>query len=145
MLDTPEARRVAEHTLDIHQYLWKLHERGELRTDFKPVPLTVAYHNACHAVTQGVVEEPLRLLRLIPGVEVKPIEDSCCGIAGTYGMRAENYDRAQAIGARLFEALDATRAEVVLTSCGTCHIQIAHGMKREVTHTMAILRRAYGV
>jgi Fe-S oxidoreductase len=60
-------------------------------------------------------------------------------------MRAENYDRAQAIGRRLFEQLEGARAEVVLTSCGTCHIQIAGGMKRDVTHTMAILRRAYGL
>jgi glycerol-3-phosphate dehydrogenase subunit C len=96
-------------------------------------------------VAQGVVDEPLWLLRLVPGVTVRPIEDSCCGIAGTYGMRAENYDRAQAIGDRLFRELDGTRAEVVLTSCGTCNIQIANGLKREVTHTMAILRRAYGV
>jgi FAD/FMN-containing dehydrogenase/Fe-S oxidoreductase len=145
LLGTPEAQRLADHTIDVHQYLWKLHERGELNTAFRPVPLTVVYHNACHSVAQGVVEEPLWLLRLVPGVTVRPIEDSCCGIAGTYGMRAENYDRAQAIGDRLFRELDGTRAEVVLTSCGTCNIQIANGLKREVTHTMAILRRAYGV
>jgi glycerol-3-phosphate dehydrogenase subunit C len=90
-------------------------------------------------------EEPLRLLRLIPGVEVAPIEDSCCGIAGTYGMRAENYDRAQAIGAPLMGELRRTEAEVVLTGCGTCNIQIANGLKREVVHPMAILRRAYGI
>jgi glycerol-3-phosphate dehydrogenase subunit C len=76
---------------------------------------------------------------------VRPIEDSCCGIAGTYGMRAENYERANAIGDPLFRELDRTKAEVVLTSCGTCNIQIANGLKRPVTHTMAILRRAYGL
>jgi FAD/FMN-containing dehydrogenase/Fe-S oxidoreductase len=145
LLGTPEARRLADHTIDVHPYLWRLHERGELNTQFRAVPLTVVYHNACHSVAQGVVEEPVRLLRLIPGVVVRPIEDSCCGIAGTYGMRAENYDQAQAIGARLFDELKGSRAEAVLTACGTCHIQIAHGMKRGVTHTMAILRRAYGV
>jgi FAD/FMN-containing dehydrogenase/Fe-S oxidoreductase len=145
LLGTPEARRLAEHTIDVHQYLWKLHERGELCTRFQTVPITVVYHNACHSVAQGVVEEPVRLLQLIPGVTVKPIEDSCCGIAGTYGMRAENYDRAQEIGSRLFGSMGDTGAEVLLTACGTCNIQIANGLKRGVTHTMAILRRAYGV
>ena len=85
------------------------------------------------------------LLGLVPGLTIRPIEDSCCGIAGTYGMRSENYDRAQAIGDPLFKAIDRTRAEVILTSCGTCNIQIADGLKRPVTHTMAILRQAYGV
>ncbi|HET7903156.1 MAG TPA: anaerobic glycerol-3-phosphate dehydrogenase subunit C, partial [Candidatus Eisenbacteria bacterium] len=145
LLGTDEARRVADHTVDVHRYLWTLHEQGMLRTDFLRIQLRVVYHNACHAVAQGVEEEPLRLLRLIPGVEVAPIEDSCCGIAGTYGMRAENYDRAQAIGAPLMGELRRTEAEVVLTGCGTCNIQIANGLKREVVHPMAILRRAYGI
>ena len=60
-------------------------------------------------------------------------------------MRAENYERARAIGAPLFRAIDRTKAEVVLTSCGTCNIQIADGLKRPVTHTMAILAQAYGL
>jgi len=145
ILDTDDARRLADHTIDVHQYLCALHERGELNTEFREVPLTVVYHNACHSLAQGIAEEPLRLLRLIPGIQVRPIEDSCCGIAGTYGMRAENYDRAQAIGDPLFRELDRTAAEVILTSCGTCNIQIADGLKRPVTHTMAILRQAYGI
>ncbi|HYR51576.1 MAG TPA: anaerobic glycerol-3-phosphate dehydrogenase subunit C [Candidatus Dormibacteraeota bacterium] len=145
ILGTEEARRLAAHTIDIHQYLWKLHERGELRTDFKEVPISVVYHNACHSVAQGITEEPIKLLKLVPGVDVRPIDDSCCGIAGTYGMKAENYETAQEIGAPLFKELDRTKAEAILTGCGTCNIQIAHGAKREVVHTMAILRRAYGV
>jgi len=145
LLGTEAARLVSEHTIDVHHYLWTLHERGELDTNFREVPLRVVYHNACHSVAQGVVEEPIRLLQLIPGVDVRPIEDSCCGIAGTYGMKAENYDQAQEIGKRLFHGIAAEKPEVVLTSCGTCNIQIADGLKRPVTHTMAILRRAYGL
>jgi Fe-S oxidoreductase len=145
ILGTEEARRLAGHTVDVHQYLWRLYLRGELRTDFRPVPISVVYHNACHSVAQGISEEPIRLLKLIPGVEVRPIEDSCCGIAGTYGMRAENYDRAMAIGDPLFREIGRTKAQAILTGCGTCNIQIANGVRRPVVHTMSILRRAYGV
>jgi Fe-S oxidoreductase len=145
ILGSAEARRLADHTIDVHQYLWLLYQRGELNTSFREVPLRVVYHNACHSVAQGITEEPIRLLQLVPGVEVRPIEDSCCGIAGTYGMRAENYDRARAIGDPLFRQIDSAKPEAILTACGTCNIQIADGLKRPVTHTMAILRRAYGV
>jgi len=145
ILGTADARRLADHTIDVHQYLWRLYLRGELRTDFRPVPMSVVYHNACHSLAQGITEEPIRLLKLVPGVEVRPIEDSCCGIAGTYGMRAENYDRAMAIGDPLFREIDRTKAEAILTGCGTCNIQIANGVKRPVVHTMTILRQAYGV
>jgi len=145
ILDSDEARRLADHTIDVHQFLWRLHEQGELRTDFRPVPLSVVYHNACHSIAQGITDEPARLLRLIPGVEVRPIHDGCCGIAGTYGMKVENYDRAQAIGSPLFREIERTKPEAILTGCGTCNMQIAHGVKRQVIHTMAILRKAYGV
>jgi FAD/FMN-containing dehydrogenase/Fe-S oxidoreductase len=145
ILATEEARRLADHTIDVHAYLWGLHERGELRTDFRRVPISVAYHNACHSVAQGVTDEPARLLALVPGVDVRPIQDGCCGIAGTYGMKVENYERAQAIGAPLFGEIERVKPEAILTGCGTCNMQIAHGVKRQVIHTMAILRRAYGV
>jgi glycerol-3-phosphate dehydrogenase subunit C len=145
ILGTADARRLSDHTIDVHQYLWRLYQRGEMRTDFRAVPISVVYHNACHSVAQGITEEPIRLLKLIPGVDVRPIEDSCCGIAGTYGMKAENYDRAIEIGDPLFREIDRTKAEAILTGCGTCNIQIAHGLKRPVVHTMSILRRAYGV
>jgi FAD/FMN-containing dehydrogenase/Fe-S oxidoreductase len=145
ILGNDAARRLADHTIDIHQYLWRLYLRGELRIDFKAVPISVVYHNACHSVAQGITEEPIRLLKLVPGVDVRPIEDSCCGIAGTYGMRAENYDRAMAIGDPLFREIGRSEAEYILTGCGTCNIQIANGLKRPVVHTMEILRRAYGV
>jgi FAD/FMN-containing dehydrogenase/Fe-S oxidoreductase len=145
VLGTEAARRLSAHTIDVHQYLWRLYLRGELRTDFRPVPISIVYHNACHSVAQGITEEPIRLLKLVPGVEVRPIEDSCCGIAGTYGMRAENYDRAQEIGDPLFREIQRTKAEYVLTGCGTCNIQIANGIKRPVVHTMTVLRRAYGL
>jgi FAD/FMN-containing dehydrogenase/Fe-S oxidoreductase len=145
LLESAEARRVAAATLDVHQYLWKLHQRGELRTDFRPTPMTVVYHQACHSVAQGIGREPIDLLRLVPGVEVREIDDSCCGIAGTYGMRAENYDRAQAIGEPLFSEIRRAAPEFVLTGCGTCNIQIANSVAPSVIHPMAILRRAYGL
>jgi len=145
ILGSDDARRLSDHTIDVHQYLWRLYQRGEMRTDFQAVPISVVYHNACHSVAQGITEEPIRLLKLIPGVDVRPIDDSCCGIAGTYGMKAENYDRAIEIGDPLFREIDRTKAEAILTGCGTCNIQIAHGVKRPVVHTMSILRRAYGV
>ena len=145
ILGTDDARRLSDHTIDVHQYLWRLYQRGEMRTDFRAVPISVVYHNACHSVAQGITEEPIQLLKLIPGVDVRPIDDSCCGIAGTYGMKAENYDRAIEIGDPLFREIDRTKAEAILTGCGTCNIQIAHGVKRPVVHTMSILRRAYGV
>ena len=33
------------------------------------------------------------LLKMIPGIEFVPLPSQCCGIAGTYGFKKENYTR----------------------------------------------------
>ena len=33
----------------------------------------------------------LELLRLIPGLQLEVLDSQCCGIAGTYGFKTENY------------------------------------------------------
>ena len=47
------------------------------------------------------------LLRLIPGLEVIDSNVTCCGIAGTYGLKKEKYDIAQAVGKPLFDMVKA--------------------------------------
>lgn len=44
----------------------------------------------------------LELLRQIPELEVIVLDSQCCGIAGTYGFKSENYATSQTIGAPLF-------------------------------------------
>jgi glycerol-3-phosphate dehydrogenase subunit C len=81
---------------------------------------------------------------LIPGVEVRQLgEDSCCGIAGTFGFKAQHYEQAMEMGRPLFENLRATEAPVGLTTCGTCKLQMEHGTRMEVLHPLKLLARAY--
>src|SRR5450756_1774996 len=54
-----------------------------------PLPTTVAYHDACHlAHGQGIRAQPRKLLRDIPGLQVRDIRESeiCCGSAGVYNI-----------------------------------------------------------
>ncbi|MDV2495422.1 MAG: anaerobic glycerol-3-phosphate dehydrogenase subunit C [bacterium] len=144
LLGTSEADVVAGACLDITDFLWRLHEEGRLNTEFAPVPLVVTYHNPCHAEALGVVDQPAALMRLIPGLEVRDLaEDSCCGIAGTFGFKTQHYDQAMEMGEPLFEQLQATEAPVGLTTCGTCKLQMEHATDMEVLHPLGLLARAY--
>src|SRR5918996_1411620 len=61
----------------------------EPRAERKPLPLKVAYHDACHlAHAQHVRTQPRVLLRGIPELEVvDPAEwEICCGSAGIYNL-----------------------------------------------------------
>ncbi len=145
LLDTEEAHLVSQATKEIHQFLWDLYQRGELNRNFKPVDLHLVWHNPCHSKALGVEREPIELLHLIPGVVVEEIADSCCGMAGTFGFKTENFDLSMKIGNKLFEEIKRTGVTTVATSCGTCNMQIAQGTRLQVRHTLSILAEAYGV
>ncbi len=143
LLQTAAARRIAENTFDVHQFLWKLHEPGEMNLRLGRVDYDLVYHNACHLKTQGVEAEPIRLMRLVPGVRVREIRDSCCGIAGTFGFKKENFDLSMQIGAPLFEEIKKSGAKTAATSCGACNIQVKQGTHLNVIHTMQVLKEGY--
>ncbi len=143
LVESDAARRVAQQARDIHELLLGLHERGELDTGFGPIRERIAYHSPCHLTAQGLAEAPVRLLELVPGLTVPRIEDHCCGIAGTFGMKTQNFDLSMRIGRHLFEELKRTGADLVVSPCGTCNIQIRQGTGLPVVHTVEILQRAY--
>src|SRR3954468_3389952 len=66
----PDLRVVSDHMFDICEYLLALHDRGELRTDFTELPLTVTYHAPCQQQGHGTGKPALDLMRLIPGLKI---------------------------------------------------------------------------
>ncbi len=100
-----------KHTFDICEYLLDLHECGELRTDFRPVELTVPYHVACQRRGDGIGTPAVELPRLAPGLEVESGE-VCCGVAGTNGLKREKHAVAMDVGAGLFRMIRAMAPEL---------------------------------
>jgi glycerol-3-phosphate dehydrogenase subunit C len=144
LLEIPGAEQVGSRTYDICEYLWMLHEAGELDVDFQPVDTRVLYHAPCHLKSHGMGYPAIRLLRLIPGVRVEEVDEGCCGISGTYGVKVEKYDLSMKIGSRLFEAVKAAGSDSVLADCETCRMQVEHGAGSRSAHPIDILARAYG-
>ncbi|HET8673087.1 MAG TPA: heterodisulfide reductase-related iron-sulfur binding cluster [Thermoleophilaceae bacterium] len=103
-----------------------LAEAGEPRAARNPLPLKVAYHDACHlAHAQAVRAQPRELLRQIPELElVEPQEwEICCGSAGIYNLL--NPEPATELGQRKVQNLLATGAELIAAGNPGCAIQIA--------------------
>ncbi|MFZ0090637.1 MAG: anaerobic glycerol-3-phosphate dehydrogenase subunit C, partial [Solirubrobacteraceae bacterium] len=130
----PELKRVSERTYDICELLLELHDRGELKTDFAAVKETVAYHAPCQQQGHWMGKPALELLALVPGLEVKEMNANCCGIAGTYGLKAEKYDISMAVGSDLFQQVRASGAPTVACDSETCRWQITHGTQRPSVH-----------
>ena len=136
---------VAERTYDICELLLELHQRGELRTDFRPIPETVAYHAPCQQQGHWIGKPALDLLALIPQLETRETTARCCGIAGTYGLKAEKYQISMAVGQELFHQVDESGAQAVACDSDTCRWQITHGTGLPSMHPIDYLYRAYGL
>ena len=96
-----------------------------------PVPLRVAYHDACHLQhAQGVTAPPRKVLAAIPELQVEDIPEGgvCCGSAGIYNLVEP--DAARELGERKARNVAATGAEAVASSNPGCLLQLRSSLAR---------------
>ena len=122
-----------------------LDERGELRRDMRPVDLEVPYHAPCQQRGHGIGTPAMELMALVPGLRARQVDAVCCGVAGTYGLKAEKYDIAMEVGRSLFDQVRASGAELSVCDSETCRWQIAAATDRPSVHPVEMLHRAYGL
>jgi glycolate oxidase iron-sulfur subunit len=132
------AEAFAARVLDVHELL----AAHEPRAERHPLPLKVAYHDACHlAHAQQVRAQPRSLLRGIPELElVEPAEwELCCGSAGIYNLVQP--EAAEQLGRRKAANLEATGADAIAAANPGCAIQISPYLEREIPiyHPMTLL------
>jgi glycerol-3-phosphate dehydrogenase subunit C len=144
-IDDPDLALVGEHMFDICELLRDLLDAGELRTDMRPLPMRVPYHQPCQGRGHGFGKPALELLRLIPQLEVIETERECCGVAGTYGIKKEKYAIAMQVGAPLFGDIGEARADCTACDSETCRWYIAKATGVPAVHPLELLHRAYGL
>jgi len=145
LLDDPDARLVAEHVVEATTYLADLHRAGRLRTDFQPLDLAVGHHVPCHLKALGRPPAGPNLLALIPGLRVRTIDVSCSGMAGTFGLQAENYATSLAAGRPMLTELARSDVSFGSTECSTCRLQMEDGARKRTLHPIQYLALAYGL
>ena len=114
-----------------------------------PLPLRVAYHDACHlAHGQRVRSQPRSLLAAIPGLTLVPLQeaDFCCGSAGIYNLL--HPEPAREFLNRKLDRLSEAKAQVVVAGNPGCLLQIAAGLRARkmpmrAAHTIELLDWSY--
>ncbi|MFC1893851.1 (Fe-S)-binding protein, partial [Chloroflexota bacterium] len=94
----------------------------------------VTWHDPCHlARHMGIREQPRQILKSIPEIEYieMPNADRCCGMAGTFSVYF--YDLSQKIAEKKVASIDATGADIVVTDCPGCEIQLIDNTIRQET------------
>ncbi|MDX6917169.1 anaerobic glycerol-3-phosphate dehydrogenase subunit GlpC [Pectobacterium carotovorum] len=126
----------------VTRQLYRLLEEEGRTLPLRKLPLRVAYHTPCHLERMGWTAYTLALLQRIPGLELVMLDSQCCGIAGTYGFKKENYATSQGIGAPLFQQIEESGVDIVVTDCETCKWQIEMSTSKKCEHPITLLARA---
>ncbi|WP_227357051.1 FAD-binding and (Fe-S)-binding domain-containing protein [Haladaptatus salinisoli] len=91
--------------------------------EFDSVDESLAYHGHCNQKALRRDHHAVGVLRRA-GYEVDPLDSGCCGMAGSFGYRAEQYDLSQAIGRILFDKVEESDAERVVAPGASCRTQL---------------------
>lgn len=134
---------VRDHIELATRYIYRLLSQKEIKLNFKKnTKIKVAYHTPCHLEKLGWAYYSIELLKLIPNIELTVLDSQCCGIAGTYGFKKENYKTSQNIGESLFKQIEACDIDYVVTDCETCKWQIEMSTSKPCEHPISILAKA---
>jgi glycerol-3-phosphate dehydrogenase subunit C len=142
MLDSDDARLVAEHTLDLGEYVFKIAAAKDLDRDFKNKMGRIAYHLPCHLKAQNIGFRSKQILGLVADEVV--MVDACSGVDGTWGMKARYYEKSLKICADLMTSIEAADPDHIATDCPLSALRIKERTGREAVHPIVLLRDAYG-
>jgi FAD/FMN-containing dehydrogenase/Fe-S oxidoreductase len=144
MLPGPESERIAAHALLFEEFLARETEAGRLKLPLLPLGGPAYLHGHCHQKAFGAMGAVETALKLVPGLTVKTIGSSCCGMAGAFGYQAETYDVSMAMAElSLLPALRKAEADAIIVAAGTsCRQQIGDGAGRRAVHLARVLERS---
>ncbi len=86
-----DADLVAQHTLDLGQYLLGLSARGQLPPPPRAAARTRRLPPAVPSPRLGIGTPGLELLRKVPELDVEFIDRGCSGMGGTYGPAHDRF------------------------------------------------------
>jgi Fe-S oxidoreductase len=143
LLGSEDAALIAENTLDLGEYVFKVAAAKRLDREFPKKHGRVAYHLPCHLKAQNIGFRSKQILGL--AAEEVVMIDACSGVDGTWGMKARYYDESLKICKNLTSSLLDVDAEVIATDCPLSALRIEEQTGKPAHHPIVLLRNAYGL
>ena len=156
MLPGSQTEALAARAMMFEEFLAQEHEAGRLKLALKSLPQKRALlHGHCHQKAFAGMPAVQKVLALVPDLDVKTVESSCCGMAGSFGYDAAHYDVSMKMAeASLLPAVRGADADTLIVADGTsCRHQIADGTRkgtsaqaeRHAIHVARLLEQALDV
>ena len=139
-----DAALLARHALLFEEFLVREREAGRLELALHPLAAEALVHAHCHQKAFAVADSMQAVLGWIPGLVARPVETSCCGMAGAFGYEARHYEISMRMGeASLLPAVrNAARHALIVADGFSCRQQIRDGTRRRPLHVAQVLERA---
>jgi len=135
----PGADKLAKSALLLEEFL----ARNPGRLTFKETNRQVLLHGHCHQKAFDAMPAVEKVLRSIPGIGLKTIQASCCGMAGSFGYEAEHYDVSMKMAeASVLPEIRKSPDAMVVADGTSCRHQIADGTGRVAWHVARVLEMA---
>jgi FAD/FMN-containing dehydrogenase/Fe-S oxidoreductase len=144
LLKNEKAREVANKALLFEEFLAQEAAAGRLDVKLESMKKRALLHGHCHQKSFDTMAAVERTLRLIPDLQVEPIESSCCGMAGAFGFHAETIEVSRAMGElSLLPAVRKAPDNTIIVADGTsCRHHIQDGAGRVAIHVARVLAMA---
>ena len=140
-----QVERLRERLFELSQFLVNVLKVEQLDGAF---PHAVTFHPSCHgARLLGVRQEPLTLLRKVPGLELRPLPNAqdCCGFGGTFAVKLPEISAA--IADEKLSHVQSTGAGFLVSTDQGCLMHLSGRMQRcgaavQALHLAELLDRA---
>lgn len=144
LINTKEAKQVADSTYALEEFILQLHQDGELPLTFKDMHRKILLHGHCHQRALDGIQPVLQMLELPKAHSVTVIDSSCCGMAGSFGYDKTHYDISMNIGElRLFPSIRKQSGNFTVAAAGfSCRHQLQHGTGILPKHPIEVLSDA---
>jgi glycolate oxidase iron-sulfur subunit len=121
--------------MDVNEFFIKYN----IAKGLKIVPKVVTYHDPCRLrYGLGIKVEPRRILKDIQGIKLVEMQnaDECCGFGGFFSLCFK--DLSKTIGRKKIDNIYNTWADIVVTSCPGCMMQL-EDLKKETDIKISIM------
>jgi Fe-S oxidoreductase len=144
LLKNEVARQTAGRAMLLEEFLAAQAAAGKLDIAFAPAKRVALLHGHCHQKSFGAMGAVETALKLIPELDLKTVDSSCCGMAGAFGYDAETIDVSRAMGElSLLPAVRGAPHDAIIVADGTsCRQQIRDGTGRQALHVARVLAMA---
>ncbi len=138
-----DVEAVSIHTFEFFEYLLRIEKESAVTPESQLQGKRFGLHLSCHQRPLNAGEALQEWLRN-RGAEVQVIETgTCCGMAGTFGMKKGNlgYNLSRAVGEPLFKQFLEAEIDAIITESSVCRIHLMDGTGLNVFHPLEIIKQ----